>query len=321
MFIALFASSGNLSTPGWAYGLYIAPIWGIGFWLLIRPGPIRALEVQVGIGIIVWTLVWLNVVTININDHLGRANHAFTFSEALGVGFNEEIAKALPVLLAGLILLKFRSTKLDVRMWMFLGTIAGLTFGVSEAALYASREIVIINQAQVASQAVRAVLSFAERVFVDGFQHAVWAGISGFFVGMAVNYRRRRIPLIILGVSIPAVLHALNDWSAGAFNSYWAWILIQAVSLLLFLGYTMSAASIERHWARARLAGAPLVNRGSCPAGRMARCAGPALRAGRVRGSGTVVACGEGLTGAVAGRLRGPRSWAGPRAGCVPPFL
>jgi RsiW-degrading membrane proteinase PrsW (M82 family) len=246
VFIALFASSGNLSTPGWAYGLYIAPIWAIGFWLLIRPGPIRALEIQVAIGIIVWTLVWLNVVTININDHLGRANHAFTFSAALGVGFNEEITKALPVLLAGLILLKFRSTKLDVRMWMFLGTIAGLTFGVSEAALYASREIVVINQAQVASQAVRAVLSFAERVFVDGFQHAVWAGISGFFIGMAVNYRRRRIPLIILGVSIPAVLHGLNDWSAGAFNSYWVWILIQAVSLFLFLGYTMSAGSIER---------------------------------------------------------------------------
>ncbi len=246
VFIALFASSGNLSTPGWAYGLYIAPLWAIGFWLLIRPGPIRALEVQVGIGIIIWTLIWLNVVTININDHLGRANQAFTFSAALGVGFNEEITKALPILLAGLILLKFRSTKLDVRMWMFLGTIAGLTFGVSEAALYASREIVIINQAQVASQAVAAVLSFSERVFVDGFQHAVWAGISGFFIGMAVNYRRRRIPLIIVGVTIPAVLHALNDWSAGAFNSYWVWILIQAVSLFLFLGYTMSAASIER---------------------------------------------------------------------------
>ena len=246
VFIALFASSGNLSTPGWAYGLYVAPIWAIGFWLLIRPGPIRALEVQVGIGIIVWTLVWLNVVTINVNDHLGKPGHAFSFSAALGVGFNEEITKALPVLLAGLILLKFRSKKLDVRMWMFLGTIAGLTFGVSEAALYASREIVVINQAQVASQAVGAVLSFAERVFVDGFQHAVWAGISGFFIGMAVNYRRRRIPLIILGVSIPAVLHGLNDWSAGAFNSYWMWILIQAVSLLLFLGYTMSAGSIER---------------------------------------------------------------------------
>jgi len=246
VFIALFAGSGNLATPGWAYGLYIAPLWAIGFWLLIRPGPIRALEVQVAIGIIIWTVIWLNVVTININDHLVKANQAFSFPEALGIGFNEEITKALPVLLAGLILLKFRSTKLDVRMWMFLGTIAGLTFGVSEAALYTSRDLVIINQAQVASQAVSAVLGFAERVFVDGFQHAVWAGISGFFIGMAVNYRRRRIPLVILGVTIPAVLHALNDWSAGAFNSYWAWILIQAFSLLLFLGYTMSAGSIER---------------------------------------------------------------------------
>jgi len=246
LFIALFASSGDLRTPGWAYGLYIAPLWAIGFWLLIRPGPIKALEIRVGIGIIIWTLVWLNLVTITINDHLGKPGQPLSFPAALAVGLNEEITKALPILLAGLILLKFRSVKLDVRMWMFLGTIAGLTFGVSEAALYTSQDIVIINHAQVASQAVMAVLSFAERVFVDGFQHAVWAGISAFFIGMAINYPRRRVQLVLFGVSIPVILHALNDWSAGAFNSYWVWIVIQAVSLLLFLGYTMSATSIER---------------------------------------------------------------------------
>ncbi|HEV2244141.1 MAG TPA: PrsW family glutamic-type intramembrane protease, partial [Streptosporangiaceae bacterium] len=245
IFIAVLSTSSNLQTPGWAYGLYIAPIWAIGFYLLIRPGPIRRLEIQIAVGIIVWTLVWLNVVTININDHLGTAGRPLSFSAALGVGFNEEITKALPVLLAGLILLKFRSTKLDARMWMWLGTIAGLTFGVAEAALYTSREIVVIHVAQAPNEAVAAILGFAERVFVDGFQHAVWAGIAGFFIGMAVNYRRRRIPLIILGVTIPALLHALNDWSAGAFNSYWVWILIQAFSLLLFLGYTMSAGTIE----------------------------------------------------------------------------
>ena len=246
VFIALFASSGNLTTPGWAYSLYIAPLWAIGFWLLIRPGPIRALEVQIGVGIIIWTLVWLNVVTANINDHLATPAQPLSFLAAIGVGFNEEITKALPVLLAGLILLKFRSAKLDVRMWMFLGTISGLTFGVSEAALYTSQAIVNVNQAQAASQAVSAVLSFAERVFVDGFQHAVWAGISAFFIGMAVNYPRRRVQLVLFGVSIPAVLHALNDWSPAAFNSYWVWIIVQAVSLLLFLGYTMSADAIER---------------------------------------------------------------------------
>jgi RsiW-degrading membrane proteinase PrsW (M82 family) len=246
VFLALFASSTSLTTPGWAYSLYIAPLWAIGFWLLIRPGPVRALELWIGAGIIVWTLIWINVITININDHLGKVGQRLSLGAAFGVGINEEITKALPVLLAGLILLRFRSVKLDVRMWMFLGTIAGLTFGVYEATLYTSLDIMSINQAQYSNQAVAAVLAFAERVFVDGFQHAVWAGISAFFIGMAVNYRRRRVQLIIVGVLISAILHALNDWSASTFNSYWPPIIVQAFSLFLFLGYTMSAASIER---------------------------------------------------------------------------
>lgn len=246
VFLAVFASSANLKIPGWTYSLYIAPLWAIGFWLLIRPGPVRALQLWIGGGIIVWTAIWINVITININDHLGTAGRPLSLGAALGVGVNEEITKALPVLLAGLILRRFRSVKLDVRMWMFLGTFAGLTFGVFEAALYTSQDILIIHAAQYNSQAVVAVLAFAERVFVDGFQHAVWAGISAFFIGMAVNYRRRRGQLIIFGVSIPVILHALNDWSAGAFNSYWPPIIVQAFSLFLFLGYTMSAASIER---------------------------------------------------------------------------
>ena len=95
-------------------------------------------------------------------------------------------------------------------------------------------------------QANSGVLDFAFRVFVDGFQHAIWAGVSAFFVGMAVNYPRRRWQLVIFGISIAALLHALNDWSLGAFSQYLPWIFIQAVSLLLFIGYTMSATSIER---------------------------------------------------------------------------
>ncbi|MGO9078629.1 MAG: PrsW family glutamic-type intramembrane protease [Streptosporangiaceae bacterium] len=247
IFLALFASSGDLSTPGWAYSLYIAPLWLIAFWLLIRPGPIRVLEIQIGAAIIVWVLIWIKIVTVNINTavvpHPGRP---IPLPAALVVGFNEEITKALPVLLAALAILRFRSAKLDVRMWMFLGTVAGLTFGVSEQAGYTLKDILNISQAQANSQAVVAVLAFAERVFVDGFQHAVWAGVAAFFIGMAVNYPRRRIQLIIFGISVPAVLHALNDWSLGAFSSPWPWIFIQAISLFLFLGYTISAAAIER---------------------------------------------------------------------------
>ena len=243
VFLAMFASSADLATPGWAYSLYVAPLWAIGFWLLIRPGHIGSLEVKVGIGIIIWTVTWMNIVTITINNQL---HQPLSFLAALAVGFNEETTKALPIVLAGLFLLKYRTVKLDVRMWMFLGTIAGLAFGVSEQALYTSRYIIDISQAQINSQAVGAVLQFAERVFVDGFQHAVWAGIAAFFIGIAVNYPRRRVLILLLAVTVPAVLHALNDWSLGAFNSLWPSVVIQAVSLFLFLGYTMSAAAIER---------------------------------------------------------------------------
>ena len=148
--------------------------------------------------------------------------------------------------MAALLLLKFRSTKLDVRMWMFLGTIVGLAFGVTEQAGYTLQDIQAITSAQANSEAIVEVLAFAERVFVDGFQHALWAGVSAFFIGIAVNYPRRRFQLIALGIGVPAVLHGLYDWSAGAFGSLWAPILIQLLSLFLFLGYTMSAATIVR---------------------------------------------------------------------------
>jgi RsiW-degrading membrane proteinase PrsW (M82 family) len=253
VFLAIFSSSGSLSTPGLAYSLYIAPLWAIAFWLLLRPGRVRPLEVEIGIGIIVWVTVWLNLITITINDHLVNGVRNGNFLAALAVGYNEEITKALPVLLAALILLKYRSTKLDVRMWMFLGTIAGLTFGVLEERSYTEVAIAQVASAHAVSQADAGVLDFAFRVFVDGFQHAIWAGVSAFFIGMAVNYPRRRWQLVLFGVSIAAVLHALNDWSLSTFNSYWPWIVIQAVSLLLFIGYTMSATSIERRVRRTPL--------------------------------------------------------------------
>jgi RsiW-degrading membrane proteinase PrsW (M82 family) len=246
IFIALFASSSNLATPGWAYSLYIAPLWAIVFWLLIRPGQVTRQEVLIAAGAIVFALIWIRVVTVNINGVLGPPGKPLSFFGAIGVGVNEEITKALPILVAALLLLKFRSTKLDVRMWMFLGTIVGLAFGVTEQAGYTLQDIQAITSAQANSEAIVEVLAFAERVFVDGFQHALWAGVSAFFIGIAVNYPRRRFQLIALGIGVPAVLHGLYDWSAGAFGSLWAPILIQLLSLFLFLGYTMSAATIVR---------------------------------------------------------------------------
>ena len=253
VFLAIFSSSKSLSTPGLAYSLYIAPLWAISFWLLLRPGKLAAVEIGIGIGIVVWVTIWLNLITVNVNDHLVSGLRDGNFLAALAVGYNEEITKALPILLAALILLKYRSTKLGVKMWMLLGTVAGLTFGVLEERSYTEVAIAQVASSHAVSQADAGVLDFAFRVFVDGFQHAIWAGVSAFFIGMAVNYPRRRWQLVLFGVSIAAILHALNDWSLSTFNSYWPWIVIQAISLLLFIGYTMSATSIERQVRRTPL--------------------------------------------------------------------
>ena len=40
VFLALFSSSCSLAVPGFAYSLYVAPLWAIAFWLLVRPGRI-----------------------------------------------------------------------------------------------------------------------------------------------------------------------------------------------------------------------------------------------------------------------------------------
>jgi RsiW-degrading membrane proteinase PrsW (M82 family) len=244
IFLGLFSMSGNLHTPGWAYSLYVAPLWLLAFYYLIRPPKIGRMEILIAVGAIIWTIIWLNVVTININDQLhGNLN----LPKALVVGYNEEITKALPVLLAALGLLWFKKIKLDPRWWMLLGTITGLTFGVVEQSIYTPLAIVGIHSASSAAQAVIDTLLFSFRVFVDGFQHAVWAGISGFFVGVAVNYRKLRIPILLVGISIPAILHALNDWTLTIFTTPYVGVLVQAVSLLLFLGYTLSASNIERN--------------------------------------------------------------------------
>ena len=120
IFLALLSDSSSLAVPGFAYSLYIAPLWAIAFWLLVRPGPVGRVESLTGIAIIAWVTVWLYAVTVNINDHMVNAVRNGNFLAALAVGYNEEITKALPILLAALILLKFRGIKLDARMWMFL---------------------------------------------------------------------------------------------------------------------------------------------------------------------------------------------------------
>ena len=244
IFVVLFSASSDLSAPGWAYSLAIAPLWAVAFWVLIRPGRVTKLVGWLAVAIVAAVLVLLPTVTLPWENALDRTAAVHNLLPWIyGVGFAEEVTKALPILVGALLLRWVWKITLDVRVWMFLGTISGLAFGVRESVLYTASYLTQGNHHT--GLAVPLILTFAQRVFVDGFQHAVWAGIAAFFIGMGANYRRRRVPLILFGITLAAVLHGLNDWST-QLAAHWIWIVMEAISLLLFIGYTMSAASIER---------------------------------------------------------------------------
>jgi RsiW-degrading membrane proteinase PrsW (M82 family) len=243
--LILLQNTTDLKTLGWVYCLYIAPLWALVFWWLIRPGPIGKLQLGIAAVIVAAEYILVPALTTPWEKALAPSNTSHNLIGWIyGVGLAEEITKALPVLVLAVFLLQARKTKLDVRMWMFLATLSGLFFGVYEAStVYVPLDIVTI-----AKGGAIGIPEFVERIFVDGLQHALWAGLAGFFIGLGTNYRRQRFLLWSMGIAIPAILHGLNDWSlSGVFGSdLWVWIAIQALSIFLFLGYAASAHAIEQ---------------------------------------------------------------------------
>jgi RsiW-degrading membrane proteinase PrsW (M82 family) len=245
LLLIVLQHNADLVTLGWVYCLYVAPLWAIVFWYLIRPGPLTRLHLIIAAVIIAAEFLLIPALTLPWERALAPPNTSHNLLRwIVGVGLPEEFTKALPVMVLAIVLLKVRHIKLDVRMWMFLACLSGLFFGAYEA----SKVYVPLAVIQIARGSAFGIPQFAERVFVDGLQHALWAGTAGFFIGLGTNYGRQRVILWTFGIAVPTVLHGLNDgvlsWSSG--QAQWAWIAIQAFSLFLFLGYTASAARIER---------------------------------------------------------------------------
>jgi hypothetical protein len=84
------------------------------------------------------------------------------------------------------------------------------------------------------------------RFVTDPMSHAVWAGISGYFVGLAFQHRRYYwLPLVGLGLT--SLLHGINDDVAG----HWFWIVEIVVSVLLFMAYVQAGGVIEQQLSEA----------------------------------------------------------------------
>jgi len=122
--------------------------------------------------------------------------------------------------------------------YLFLGAVSGLVFGASEAEHYLTSGEGLVGGNP--AQDIAAALGYVWRFPTDPITHACWAGITGYFIGLAVyaqrnSGQRKWYAVCWVGLAAAAALHGLSDW--GTLNGHWAWVAIAVVSAILFLTY------------------------------------------------------------------------------------
>jgi RsiW-degrading membrane proteinase PrsW (M82 family) len=248
--------TGKISKSTWAFAIYFACAWLLVLWISIRPPLVRPMMLlQVGlIGLIFEAplAIWLEKKLETPNQNL--------FSYIFTVGLPEEFVKILPVVVLGLVLRQVWGP-LTPKDYLFLGAVSGLAFGAAEAVQYINVYIpgqsgqIAVEAAQSGSVdpaslgqiiASTSIESGSWRFVTDPMSHAVWAGITGYFVGLAFQHRRY-FWLALAGLGLTSVLHGINDDVAG----HWFWIVEIIISVLLFMAYVQAGGVIEQQLSEA----------------------------------------------------------------------
>ena len=242
--LVAFPDLSQTNESSWIFAIYFACAWLLVLWISVRPPMVRPLMLAeiAAIGLVLEApiAVWLER-----SLHAGTGN---IFVSVFTVGLPEEFAKALPVAVLALLLHRTVWAALTPKDYLFLGAVSGLAFGAAEAVEYVTRVIPseltsAAEQGATPAQVVLASITQGSWRFVtDPMSHAVWAGITGYFIGLAVRFPRHRVWLAGFGLLLTALLHGINDYVAGHF---W-WIVEIVVSVLLFVAYSQAGGVIEQ---------------------------------------------------------------------------
>jgi len=249
-------SASTFDHVAWIFAAYFAVAWLLLLGVIIRPEHVTRATLVLVTVIALATQVPL-AVTLEVDLH---AETAGLGPSIWSVGLPEELAKAIPVLAVALIYRLWGRHALTPKDYLFLGAVSGLAFGASEvvhyftvnglaefyltvqSALPSIQQLILTGHS--APDSVFAVLigpvryfvlDFVWRFLTDPITHACWAGLTGYFIGLAATGRHKWYTVSWIGLVIAAILHGLNDWSR--VNGHWLWIVVTIVSGILFLGY------------------------------------------------------------------------------------
>jgi RsiW-degrading membrane proteinase PrsW (M82 family) len=267
--IALVTFSANISATrftvaAWIFAAYFAVAWLLLLGIIVQPMHVTRTMLALVAIIALATQVPLAIV---LESALQSTDATLGLSIAT-VGIPEELVKAIPVLAIAVL---YHRRNLMPRDYLFLGALSGLAFGAAEVVHYFTTNSVaaFYHTVQSASPAIRHliatghsapasiftvlvgpvwffIIEFVWRFVTDPITHACWAGITGYFIGLAMTRRYAWYLIAWVGLVIAAVLHGLNDWSR--VNGHPLWILIVVASALLFLCYAKVGARVDQQF-------------------------------------------------------------------------
>ena len=230
----------NDPTPGkirdiaWIFAAYFAVAWLLLLGVIVRPQHVsRAMLAAVAVvGIVTQAPT---AIFLETKLHAGTSSLLDVFT----IGVPEELAKAIPIVVVAWIWRRYWHTQTP-RDYLFLGAVSGLVFGAAEVVHYFTDVLGSLSGNVNGLVLQDLTIQYVWRFLTDPIDHACWAGITGYFIGLAIVGQERKYGIGLVGIGIAAVLHGLNDWNP--INSHPAWVLVTLVSVLLFLGYARAGA-------------------------------------------------------------------------------
>jgi len=243
------ATESTIHAIAWIFAAYFAVAWLLLLGVIVRPQHVTRAMLA--------TIAVIGIVTqAPIAIYLETELHAGTGSllDVFTIGLPEELAKAIPIVAVALIW-RQKWQEQAPRDYLFLGAVSGLVFGAAEAVHYFIDVLGSLSGNANGILLQGLTIQYIWRFLTDPIDHATWAGISGYFIGLAVTGPTRKYSIGLIGIGIAAVLHGLNDWNP--INSHPAWVLVTLISVLLFLGYARAGALLPPAFAAAAPVPAP----------------------------------------------------------------
>ena len=204
--------------------IYFGLAWACYYYYFVAR---RSVDLKIGLGVMAFTaLIGVNLVLMVqtlpvlswLYQGLGEGGDAMRslLGFVLGVGPNEELFKALPV-----ILVAFSMRRVEKPIdGIFYGAMSGLGFAISEGVGYVAKADLPLWQMLVRGTSLP-------------FLHSLWSAIAGYFIALAVINRSRAPALVVTGLMVSAVLHGVYDWTSGGLLG----LLMCAFTYLLFVSY------------------------------------------------------------------------------------